>query len=205
MPPTRPGAHPAFGHPPASWGSRAGALLLDFLFQFLLVAAVAVLVASLTGGDEFTYEVEEAGVTTFESLPYWAAWAGGTGVLLVFTYPWIAMGLMGGSTPGRKVVGIRVVNLDGSRPGFGKAFLREGMTKGALGLFTLPLLLSYLWPLWDQHQRALHDLICSTRAVRDTGDEPTDAFGSGAFVAPSAAPVTTSRDDGLAGRIGLGG
>ncbi len=214
-----PGAHvdgpAAYALPAAPWGRRAGALLLDFLFQFLVVAAVAVLVAVLTGGDSFTYEVEEDDVTTLETLPYWAAWAGGVGVLLLFTYPWVMMGLMKGASPGRRAVGIRVVNADGSRPGFGKAFLREGVTKGALGLLTLPLLLSYLWPLWDTHQRALHDLVCSTRAVQDTGAEPTDAFGSttfggGAYVPPMAStpnPVAQSQkpDDGLAGRIGLDG
>lgn len=224
-----PGAHPprfappagasdgraAYALPAAPWGRRGGALVLDLLFQFLVVAAVAALVAVVTGGDEFTYEVEEDGVTTFESLPYWAAWAGGVGVLLLLTYPWVAMGAMRGSSPGRRVLGIRVLNADGSRPGFGKAFLREGVTKGALGLFSLPLLLSYLWPLWDPHQRALHDLVCSTRAVQDTGDEPTDAFGTGTYgggadvppmaSTPNPVPQSQKPDDGLAGRIGLGG
>lgn len=210
------GGPAAHALPAAPWGRRAGALLLDLLFQFLAVVAVAVLVAVVTGGDSFTYETEDTdGEFVIETLPYWAAWAGGVGVLLLFTYPWVTMGLMKGASPGRRAVGIRVVNVDGSRPGFGKAFLREGVTKGALSLFSLPLLLSYLWPLWDPHQRALHDLVCSTRAVTDTGAEPTDAFGSttfggGAYVPPMAStpnPVAQSQkpDDGLAGRIGLGG
>jgi len=203
------GRDAAYARPAATWGQRAGALLLDLLFQLLVVVAVAVLVAAITGGDEFTYEVEEDDVTTLESLPYWAAWAGGLGVLLVLTYPWVVMGLMRGSSPGRRIVGIRVLNRDGSRPGFGKAFLREGVTKGALGLFTLPLLLSYLWPLWDPHQRALHDLVCSTRAVQDDDGGATDAFGGGSFAAPVSAPGPPrsdgGADDGLAGRIGLGG
>jgi uncharacterized RDD family membrane protein YckC len=62
-----------------------------------------------------------------------------------------------------------------------------------LGAFGVPLILSFLWPLWDPHQRALHDLVCSTRAVRD------DAGDAGV---PTYASVA---DDDVAARIGLGG
>lgn len=205
------GAHSAYALPAASWGSRAGALILDVLVMVALALAVGLLVTAITGGDSFGFELEDdEGVTTTESLPYGVAWGLGALFFIALTYPWLMLGIMRGRTPGRRLVGIRVVNYDGTPLTTGRAFLREGIAKGVLSFFTLPLLLSYLWPLWDPHQRALHDLIVSTRVVRDDGDTTTDAFGSfagGAFTAPTpTAPTPRPGDDeDLAGRIGLEG
>ncbi|WP_372790819.1 RDD family protein [Paraconexibacter sp.] len=205
------GPRAAMALPAAPWGSRAGALLLDWFFQFLIVATIAGIVAAVTGGDSFSYETTDSDDRTVtETMPYWFAWGLGAGFLTLFTYPWVMMGLTRGRSPGRRIIGIKVVNYDGSAVGWGRAFLREAVAKGALSLFSLGILLSYLWPLWDPHQRALHDLIVSTRAVLDRPDQPADAFGGGAYQAPIAAPAqaptrTASGSDDLAGRIGLDG
>ena len=34
------------------------------------------------------------------------------------------------------------------------------------GIFTLPLILDYLWPLWDDRNQTLHDKAVSTVVVR---------------------------------------
>jgi uncharacterized RDD family membrane protein YckC len=62
---------------------------------------------------------------------------------------------------------------------YGWALLREFVVRallfGVLGtfFFSIPILLDYLWPLWDESNRALHDMIVSTHVVR--ADPPPGA------------------------------
>ena len=66
-----------------------------------------------------------------------------------------------GATLGKMAIGARIVNLDGSRIGFGRAFLRW------LGLFVTQLTLGfgYLLIALRVDKRALHDLLARTRVV----------------------------------------
>jgi uncharacterized RDD family membrane protein YckC len=77
-----------------------------------------------------------------------------------------------GQTWGKQIVGITVVRNEGQTVSMGFAFLREFVVKnllfGWVGSFLLyiPTLLDYLWPLWDDENRCLHDMIVSTHVVR---------------------------------------
>lgn len=165
----------AFGFTGASWGARAGALILDGL----VVAAAGVgigLVAYLIAGDASYIEtgVDADGVPYRDEVPY-AVLVGGIALFAgLLLYPWIMLGATKGRSVGRMATHIRVVTYDGRPVGYGRAFVRELIMKTLLGFFTIPLLLSYLWPLWEKHQRALHDLMISTRVVKDTGERPAD-------------------------------
>jgi uncharacterized RDD family membrane protein YckC len=86
--------------------------------------------------------------------------------------PWM-MARTNGQTLGRMAVGIRVVRPDGQPIDFGFAMLREVAVKWLLfglllGSITggIATLIDYLWPLWDEENRALHDLIVNTRTIR---------------------------------------
>jgi len=207
-----PGDPPAFALPAASWGQRAGALLLDLGVMALTVVAIGAVTYAIAG-DASTIDrsIDDDGTFVVEEYPHWGIAAIIGGFVVAFTYPWLVLGLWRGRTVGRRLVGIRVVRNDATPITVGHAFLREGVTKGLMGLFSMPLILSYLWPLWDRHQRALHDLVCGTRVVLDSTD--TDAFGDDAYAryaAPSAGPTPIPRRgqddrDDLAGRIGLDG
>jgi uncharacterized RDD family membrane protein YckC len=76
-----------------------------------------------------------------------------------------------GQTPGKQILQIRVVRQGGETMDFGWSLLRELIVKGLLigmigSLFlSIPILLDYLWPLWDEQNRALHDMVVSTRVV----------------------------------------
>jgi uncharacterized RDD family membrane protein YckC len=88
-----------------------------------------------------------------------------------------------GQTLGKQWTGIRVIRDDGTAFGWGWAFLRELVIKG-IGLSVassiastitffllgaggmLPYLLDYLWPLWDDQNRAVHDMVAQTHVVR---------------------------------------
>ena len=77
-----------------------------------------------------------------------------------------------GQTLGKQWLGLRVIKTDGQPMGFGWAALREVVVKnfgvGIASSFTFGLaaLANYLWPLFDDQNRALHDYVVSTRVVR---------------------------------------
>jgi uncharacterized RDD family membrane protein YckC len=81
-------------------------------------------------------------------------------------------GARNGQTLGKQVVGIRVVRDSGEPMGFGWAALREVVVKNlAVNIASsiipfVPWLLNYLWPLWDDENRALHDMVVATHVVR---------------------------------------
>lgn len=68
-----------------------------------------------------------------------------------------------GQTIGKMIVGVQVVNQEGSIPGFGAVLLREIVGKFLSGL---ALLLGYLWVGWDKEKRGWHDHIGGTYVVR---------------------------------------
>jgi uncharacterized RDD family membrane protein YckC len=139
---------PAFALPAASWWSRVAATLADGA----IVLGIAVAAGSIVGA---------LGASRPESVR-------------TAVYVWVAVALFyapallatnGGQTWGKQALHIRVVRNDGTPPDWGTALLRELVVKGVFGFLGLPLLVDVLVPLWDQRQRALHDVICSTRVV----------------------------------------
>lgn len=68
-----------------------------------------------------------------------------------------------GRTPGKRLLGIRIVRLDGERIGWWVAFNRFGGY--AASIFTG--LLGFAEMLWDANRQALHDRIAATVVVRE--------------------------------------
>ena len=93
--------------------------------------------------------------------------------LVALLYAPALMARTNGQTLGRMALGIRVVRANGRPVDFGYAMLREvavkallfGIAGGATG--GLAQLADYLWPLWDEENRALHDMIVDTRVIVD--------------------------------------
>jgi uncharacterized RDD family membrane protein YckC len=150
------------GRPLASWGSRVGASLLDWLILFIPVALLIVLVVVValnsTGGGIVT------GILS--GLMYLVA---------VLFYAPVLMAREGehnGQTLGKQIVGIQVIRDSGQPVDIGFGFIREVVVKGLLFgfvgsfFFSIPTLLDYLWPLWDDQNRCLHDMVVSTHVVR---------------------------------------
>ena len=77
-----------------------------------------------------------------------------------------------GQTLGKQMVGIKVVRDNGEPFGFGWAAYREVVLKQlAVNIASaiipfLPWFLNYFWPLWDDQNRALHDMAASTHVIR---------------------------------------
>jgi uncharacterized RDD family membrane protein YckC len=151
------------GRPLASWGSRVGAQILDWL---ILLVPSALLVALVVG--VFLAGSEVGGVITaiIVFLLY---------ILVALLYAPVLMAREGehnGQTWGKQILGITVVRDNGQQIELGFAFLREFVVKNLLfgfvgGFFAgIPTLVDYLWPLWDDENRCLHDMVVSTHVVR---------------------------------------
>jgi uncharacterized RDD family membrane protein YckC len=81
-------------------------------------------------------------------------------LLLPFVYYTVLQGNERGQSYGKRALGIRVVSEQtGGSIGYGRAFGRYAIMV-VFGLFFLPIVLDYLWPLWDAKNQAR----CTTRS-----------------------------------------
>jgi uncharacterized RDD family membrane protein YckC len=156
------------GQPLASWGSRVGAQLIDWLV--LLIPAVILFVVIVGGAVGLGDENGESWGAIVGAVILWGLVMGVVGLL----YAPLLMqrdGARNGQTWGKQLMGIRVVRDSGEPLGFGWSALREIVVKGLLvGIASsiiplVPWLLDILWPLWDDQNRALHDMVVSTHVI----------------------------------------
>ncbi|MBG0560229.1 RDD family protein [Actinoplanes aureus] len=134
----------------AGWGQRVGAYLIDGLCV-LPFSLIGLFLGQ--GTDEVT------GQTTMNALyPIFVL----LGVVVHGYNRWYLAGKTGQSW-GRKVLGIRLVNIsDGQPVGGGKAFLRDL----AHVVDSIICNIGYLFPLWDAKKQTLADKIVSTVVTR---------------------------------------
>jgi uncharacterized RDD family membrane protein YckC len=139
-PPPPPGSGPPSGRyagsPFASWGRR----VLGYLIDIAILVVVIELVRLAVGGIIAEVVVYVLGLALL-------GWMNGAS----------------GRTPGKRVVGIRVVrDADGRVLGGGLGLVR------ALCHFldTVSCLLGWLWPLWDSKNQTFADKILATVVIR---------------------------------------
>ena len=150
----------------ASWGARVGAALLDVLVVLLAVIVAAgipgVLGAVLVSADS-GIAIALGVLLIIVAIVIYIA------VALFYAPYW--MNKTNGQTIGKAALNIRVVRTDGQPVTFGFACLRELAIKSLLinglgsVLLYIPPLLNALWPLWDEENRAWHDMLANTRVV----------------------------------------
>ncbi|MGI8846015.1 MAG: RDD family protein, partial [Thermoleophilaceae bacterium] len=146
----------------AGWGSRFGAAVLDGLIIFVPLIVIAIVIAILAAASGTAAVVV--------GILLGLAWIVGA-----FGYAPFLMAREGehnGQTYGKQVVDIRAIRDNGQPWDFGSAALREIVLKGlAVGIASsiiplIPFLLNYLWPLWDDSDRALHDMVVKSHVTR---------------------------------------
>ena len=140
---------PAGGY--ASWGQRVGAYLLDVLIVFGALIVVGAALAGISagfGGGDLAFGVILIAILAVP-IGYYVYFVGNER----------------GQTYGRRVVGIQVRSDTFGPVGYGRALGRYLITF-VFGFFTLPLIIDYLWPLWDSRNQTLHDKAASTVVVR---------------------------------------
>ena len=180
----------------ASYGQRMGAWALDFvgftLPFVLLIIGLFVLVLGLIFSSETVKEsititsdsmtIEESIEESVLSGANWLVAIMGTvgvvlvilGIILLGYIVWWLIALGNGQTPGKQIVGIRVIKDDGSPSNWGYTFLREFVIKLLLVgfisdmTFGIARLVDYLWPLWDRAEKmqTLHDKMLGTIVVK---------------------------------------
>lgn len=133
---------------------RLGAFVLDLfapvLAWFLVFSAVGVGMA--TGSDA------ALGVSGLLSLA------------LFFGYVvWSLLLFSRGETPGKHLLGIRVIREDGQSAGFLTMLVREWVGKWISGLI---FSLGFLWILLDRDKQGWHDKLMSTYVVESLGVQP---------------------------------
>jgi uncharacterized RDD family membrane protein YckC len=153
------------GRPLASWGTRLGAYLIDVLVLLIPLGLIfAVTFVSIVDSDTSTAGWIGASIL----------WILASAAVVLLYAPLLMMrqGERNGQTLGKQLVGIRVVRDNGEPMGFGWAALREVLIKNlAVGIASsiipiIPWFLNFFWPLWDDQNRALHDMAASTHVVK---------------------------------------
>ena len=83
--------------------------------------------------------------------------------LVLLAYTAMALVLFSrGTTPGKRVLGMRVIKEDGTRAGFMTMLIRETVGKLISGV---AILLGFLWILLDKDNQGWHDKLMSTYVI----------------------------------------
>lgn len=162
----------------AGWWSRVGAALIDALVITVPAVALLALVLLLLAGPLGAVTISDSDTGLL------------VGILVVVVSLLLLMsaifvtallyapltmrreGSHNGQTWGKQLLGIRVVRMSGEPQTFASAAAREAGVKfllfGVVGgtLASIPTILDWLWPLWDDGNRALHDMVVDTRVIR---------------------------------------
>lgn len=142
-------------NPSARLGSRIMSFLIDIAILLLITGigalAVADIVLSQSPGSfyEHLIMISLSGILV-ASFP-----------LVFIPVYFLVFHVLGGETPGKLVMGIRVVNRENKAIRPGASFLR---VVGYL-LSGFPLGTGFIWILFDQDKRAWHDKLAGTRVV----------------------------------------
>lgn len=150
------------GAPLAGWWSRVGATVLDGLILLIPVIVLVVIIVGVAAGSE-------AGAIVTAIIGFLSYF-----IATLFYAPVLMSrgGERNGQTFGKQALGIRVTRDNGQPFDMGAAFIRELAVKnllfGFIGsfFFSIPTLLDWLWPLWDDQNRALHDMVVKTHVMK---------------------------------------
>ena len=153
----------------SGWWRRVWAQVIDGIVIGLIALVFFLIIGAIVGG----------GFLVGDTTGYIAAVLGflawGICILVAaLLYAPLMMAKTNGKTLGRMACGIRVVRANGRPITFGYATVREvlvkwlliGVIAGSL-TFGLAALIDYLWPLWDEENRALHDFVVDSRTILD--------------------------------------
>ncbi len=79
------------------------------------------------------------------------------------TIYWVMIPIEFGATPGKKAMGLRIINNDGNlNLGYGQMICRESICR----LISMASLLGYLWVFFGKEKRAWHDIMSKTKVVQ---------------------------------------
>jgi uncharacterized RDD family membrane protein YckC len=143
--------------PPAGFGERTGAAFVDLGISALVLAA-AIWIATVLFAIGGTGPIV-AGLLLIVA-----------GIVVAILHTSLLMargGERNGQSIGKRALDVRVVTTAGGPVGIGTCLVREVAVKqfGTLITGGLFLPVDYLWPLFDDEDRAIHDIVAETRLV----------------------------------------
>jgi uncharacterized RDD family membrane protein YckC len=133
------------------------------LVAFLVDRAITAIVTLFTMlAVEFALNVFRINqLVGFDDLSWQVATASGMGLYFVISVAYdLSFWMLAGQTPGKRLMGVRVVRSDGQRLHLGNAIRRE-LAYVLSGL----LFLGYLWILFDNRRQGWHDKLAGTIVV----------------------------------------
>jgi uncharacterized RDD family membrane protein YckC len=155
------GAYDAYGAPLADRGARLGAALLDAFFAVVAAALLGVPTAFLASN----------GSPDAMLIPFAFAMLG---VLALSIVQWYLLATSGQSL-GKRIVGIKVVRVDGSPAGFGAAVAMRAWLPGVIG--AIPYIGGFfslvdVCMIFGEERRCLHDQMAGTKVVVANTQQP---------------------------------
>jgi uncharacterized RDD family membrane protein YckC len=172
--------------PTAVVGRRVVAYIID-TFVVAIIAAIAWF--ALT--DKIPGECVAGGVTISGDCHGFTSGSSNRGIwFLIILAAWLTVfaivpGLRGVS-PGKAIVGIRVIAREGGAPGIGRGLLRAFMLYFVDGFpYIIPVLVGFIAATTDKHEhRRLGDRVANTLVVHKNAVAQAVAGGSGGGFAP---------------------
>ena len=151
-----PGAHP---NHPAGFFSRSVAFIID-----LVILSVAQLVGSALIQVLLRFFKLTGLVANLKTILESSAFQLGSGAVLItllvigyYTFFWTLVGF----TPGKAILGLKVVRSNGENLSFGRSLVRFF----SYWISAIPLFLGFFWVLWDSNRRSWHDKIAGSQVV----------------------------------------
>jgi uncharacterized RDD family membrane protein YckC len=148
----------------AEWWRRAVAALIDGS----VITGIAVILFIPLGAIGLSVDTDGGAIAFIFGLIVVAVVV----ALAALIYQPLMLWRTNGQTVGKMATGIRVIKVDRSPMDIFTAIMREVVLKSvALGIlasmtFAIVYLVDWLWPLFDDENRALHDFPMNTRVVR---------------------------------------
>lgn len=136
----------------APLGMRCGAFLFDYIITLLIPALTLVVAVYI----KRRWQAPFAG-NVIVTIGYLA-----TAALIFFNFVYLSV--LDGQSFGKRLIGLRVVRVDGRPLNYRTALLRH-LVGYPLAVFCL--MLGALWVLWDPRQQGWHDKLAGTMVVRD--------------------------------------
>jgi len=145
-----------------SW-RRACALGIDLLpiLTLWLLATLAISAGSAEPAPETRWNLLDTLVDTIHARPTVVALSGVSFALLLFAWP-LALHLLRGATPGRRVMGLTLVTRGGAAPEVGRLAAHCALRVVGLLFFAV----GALWALADPARRTLYDRAAAVWVVR---------------------------------------
>lgn len=133
---------------------RLGAVLVDGLLPLVAYLPLVVVVWPVSTMEPSSGALTAVGLT---------AVAVYTALMGYMAYALVQLGQ--GRSPGKKLLGLRVISLETGRPaGFWRMMLRDVVGKWVSAVV---LYLGFLWAIWDEKHQGWHDKIAGTVVVSE--------------------------------------